>query len=501
MSGSLQRQSPSDLFVRWQTLQLLSPVFEILNRAAPRADFDHRGYDLAQIALRMIDYVVLQQASLEGSVTPATMLDHTTQIARTMHPSDPARPWAKIARLVFNTVLNDGRPHEATWVEPDDDSGDGARSETFRFRLLRLVDTDLGAAVTATDEAIVLYLQALNTDLADRALALKLMVQIQIEAGEFTKALDSARQATRTARGLSASLRERLADTRRDVSAIDWHAEMPAWLRGILAQISQQVERDRQLLDLVTQAGADPHAAVTCRSISSEVRAGADVWIKLERYLQQAIPVFLEAQKSQRFRTRGLAAVVDLSRELLEPAITASHARFTDVTETLIAAIAPPVPPLAWGLGELSDVLLRAPVFYDRRPPDIDEPGELGDPVGDSIPEDVAAVLAGVLAGAREAPRRLSELLDAARARIGDVEDETLLVDILWGAALWAFVSGGAGAADEQPGRADLAAAVGALSAIDGGQALSDERFTGPDLTLATAVLLDLMDMGSSGAA
>lgn len=36
-------QSPSDLFARWQTLQLLSPVVEILNRAAPRADFDHRG--------------------------------------------------------------------------------------------------------------------------------------------------------------------------------------------------------------------------------------------------------------------------------------------------------------------------------------------------------------------------------------------------------------------------------------------------------------------------
>jgi hypothetical protein len=36
------------------------------------------GYDLAQIALRMIDYVVLQQANLEGSVSPAAALDRTT---------------------------------------------------------------------------------------------------------------------------------------------------------------------------------------------------------------------------------------------------------------------------------------------------------------------------------------------------------------------------------------------------------------------------------------
>jgi tetratricopeptide (TPR) repeat protein len=88
--------------------------------------------------------------------------------------------------------------------------------------------------VTATDEAILLYLQALNTDLADRALALKLMVEIQMRAGEFDKALESARQATRTARGLSASLRERLADTRRDVGTVDWHgsAKMTLVERG-----------------------------------------------------------------------------------------------------------------------------------------------------------------------------------------------------------------------------------------------------------------------------
>src|SRR2546430_4312853 len=160
-----------DLRGRWETLQLLRPVFELVNRAAPRADFDHRGYDLAQLALRLIDYVVLNQASLDSSVSPAAVVDHLTQVARRMHPTDPQRPWAKVARLVFGVILNDGRPHEAIWVEPaaeDDHPG----SAPFRYRLLRLADGDDGAAVTAEDPAIVLFLQALNTDLADRALAL-----------------------------------------------------------------------------------------------------------------------------------------------------------------------------------------------------------------------------------------------------------------------------------------------------------------------------------------
>ncbi|WP_155725995.1 hypothetical protein, partial [Mycobacterium avium] len=74
---------------RWKTLQLLSPVFELLNRAAPRADIDHRGYDLAQLALRLIDYVVHNQASLEGAVSLDSVTDHLTQVARRMHPADP----------------------------------------------------------------------------------------------------------------------------------------------------------------------------------------------------------------------------------------------------------------------------------------------------------------------------------------------------------------------------------------------------------------------------
>ena len=158
----------AELKDRWKTLQLLGPVFELLNRGGPRADIDHRAYDLAQLALRLIDYVVHNQASLEGAVSLDSVIDHLTQVARRMHPHDPARPYTKVARLVFNAVFNDGRPHEATWLEADT-RGEDPHQDIYRFRLLRMVDSEAGAAVTATDEAILLYLQALNTDLADRA--------------------------------------------------------------------------------------------------------------------------------------------------------------------------------------------------------------------------------------------------------------------------------------------------------------------------------------------
>ncbi|MDV3136370.1 hypothetical protein [Mycobacterium sp. 29Ha] len=486
----------ADLKDRWKTLQLLGPVFELLNRAAPRADIDHRSYDLAQLALRLIDYVVHNQASLEGSVSLDSVTDHLTQVARRMHPDDPSRPFVKVARLVFSAVFNDGRPHEATWLEVDGPA-DTTESDVFRFRLLRMVDSESGAAVTATDEAILLYLQALNTDLADRALALKLLVEIQMQAGEFEKALDSARQATRTARGLSASLRERLADTQRDVGTVDWHGEMPHWLGEVRGQIRLQIDRDRQLTVLANQAGDDPDAAEACRQIADEVRVGGDVWTRLERFVLSAIPVFLEAQNTQRFRPRGLATTIDMARDVFEPGLAASEVRFAAAVGVLVKGVMAPPTPVCWALGDLTDLLFRAPTTYDRRPPEVDDPGELGEPPGDSIAPAIARCAADVLSVAAERPTRLSELLGAARLRAGEVEDPHRLLDVLWGAALWVFVAGENRARDDQPGSADLAEAVATLVAVADDQVLTDDRYRGPDLTLARSAALDAVDLGA----
>jgi hypothetical protein len=501
MSQPSDPRPTNELQGRWQTLHLLSPVFELLNRAAPRADFDHRGYDLAQLALRMIDYVVLHQASLDGSVSPAAVTDHLTQVARRMHPTDQRRPWTKVAKLVFGTVLNDGRPHQAVWVEPAADDGGDSGMEPFRFRLLRLTEGDDGAAVTATDQAIVLYLQALNTDLGDRALALKLLVEIQMRAREFDKALASARQATRTAQGLSASLRERLEDTRRDVRSVDWRGDMPGWLTDVLAQLAGQIERDRQLRDLAARAGADPAARASCQAIVGEVGRSEDVWLRLERYVQRAIPIFLAAQETQRFQPRGLAAAIDLARDLLDPALGAADDTFSVTADQLTAGVAPPVVPTCWGLDELCGQLLRAPVVREQRDPVLDEPGDLGEAVGDSIPDDIAACASDILAVARYRPTRVSELIAAARARAADVAEPVRLLDVVWGAALWVFVAGADATPDERPRSADLAAAVSVLVAVDDSAELVDDRFVGPDLLLATSVALDLADLDASGAA
>jgi hypothetical protein len=286
-----------------------------------------------------------------------------------------------------------------------------------------------------------------------------------------------------------------LADTQRDVSTVDWHGEMPQWLNQVRGQIRLQIERDRQLLDLASQSGDDPSAAEACSGIAEEVRVGGDVWTRLERFVLSAIPVFLEAQNTQRFRPRGLAAAIDMARDVFEPAITASDTAFHAGIDVLTTGVAAPPTPVCWALGDLTDLLFKAPMSYDRRPPEVDEPGELGEPPGDSIPEDVARCAAGVLSVASERPTRVSQLLALGRARADEVTDQHRLLDVLWGAALWVFVAGEDRAHEDQPGSADLAAAVSMLTAVADDQTLHDDRYRGPDLTLARSVALDALDL------
>jgi hypothetical protein len=524
------RAAPSDdgLYGRWQALQLLSPVYGLLERGAPRAGFDHTRYDLAQLALRAIDFVVANQATLEGSVTPDRVLDHLSQLARRMSPDDQTRPWSAVATLVLNSLLNDGRPHEATWRElaADEEEG-GPEPKRYRFRLLRLVDSEDGTALAATDEAIVLYLQALSADLADQATALKLIVELQMNAGEFDKALTSARAATRTARALAASLRDKLDDTRRDVRSVDWHEEMPAWLSGVLGQVGLQLERDRQLKELAVRSGEDPGATAVCRNIVAEVRRSEDIWTRLENHLQKAIPAFLEAQQAQEFRPRGLAMVIDLVKDVFEPALGAGDELLIAGSQVLVKGVCAPVVDGQWGLDELCKVLLRAPATFERREPEVDDPGELGESIGDSIPDDVAAAAAAVFELAAARPVRLSELLAEARQLVTDVTptpssgtgtagpdtgeqdaasgpepiDADAVTDIVWGGALWAFVAEAEASEDDQPRRADLAAALAPLIALDDGTELDDPRYSGADLLLGTQLAFDLVEKEQVGPA
>ena len=75
-----------ELYRRWQVARLTEPLHRLEIRSATKADFDHARYDLVQLALRAIDYVVTHQASMTGTVTPDELVAHLAGLARRLAP-------------------------------------------------------------------------------------------------------------------------------------------------------------------------------------------------------------------------------------------------------------------------------------------------------------------------------------------------------------------------------------------------------------------------------
>jgi hypothetical protein len=313
-----------------------------------------------------------------------------------------------------------------------------------------------------------------------------------MRAGEFDRARGTAVDARRTAEALAASLRDKLEDTRRDVRSVDWAGEMPSWLTSTLNQLSEQLEMDRQLLSLAEKAGEEPDAADDCRGIVAEVRRAQDVWLRLERYLQAAIPTFLAAQQAQRLQPRNKAVAVDLAEDVLGPVLAARSEVVEACAASLFAAVGGVWLPPQWSVDSLAAQLLRPAATWERPEPAFDDIGELVDLDDANLPRQLAESLRAVLSLASSSPVRLSALLDAATLAGGTRLSDLVLSGCLW---VWVADNGAEIGADEeaQPPDAGLASLLSGLAAVDDGVRLSTETYDGPDLLIGPVSALEGM--------
>jgi hypothetical protein len=470
-----------ELFRRWQVARLTEPLYRLQIRSATKADFNHERYDLVQLALRAIDYVVTHQASMDGTVTPDELVAHLAGLARRLAPDDSDRPWAQVARLTLANLLNDGRPLRAEWGElAEHDERPASRS--YSFRLLRLLDVGDSPQLSATDEAVMLYLQALDVDLADREAAAKLILRRQMEAGEFERARRSAVDARRTAEGLAASLRDRLDETRRDLRGVDWSKDVPTQLRAAHVHVTEQLALDRHILGLAERGIRDGSGVEqeACRTVVAEVQRGQDVHTRLERLILEAIPVYLAAQETQRFSASTAQLAVDLAADLLSPFLAAGEPRASGAADEFGRRLGVRTP-VAWTLDTLTVALLRPPTIYERADPAWDDPGDLEEAEERGLPPDVDEAAGTVFRECHRAPHRLSELVALAAHHRDEVDDVELLDDVIHLAAAGRFVAGGL--AGEEPGpESGLAAALVGLTAMADGMPLTSGGWRGDDL-------------------
>jgi hypothetical protein len=398
---------------------------DALHRSDALRDPELRHYDGLALGLATMDLIV-DHMGLDTDVDRTRVQSHLAPLLDEMDHAagkwpDPDRHAGMVDRVIAALRNDDDRrrPFVASYLDLE---GDKLVRRVREFRLVYdQFHPDGGTVLRLSNEAVNLFLGALELPIEDAQAAAEAIVQSQLSRGRLDEALESAQGAHLQSIRYKAKLERVLRDTRRDVTSLDWQVEIPRLLDEALAHVSARllveqtiVNTANERLDLLEE-GNEKGAIVA--KISAIARECMLLHTALQQPLMRARNVFLDEQARQRFVAPPLVARPELARDVLEPVLAMRRPEAAEVVDAiqpmLYGAYAPPVLSLRavvdWQLRPRREVAASPHVVTD---PDLAE--RALDPT--RFPSEIRTQISDLLGGLTE-PRTLSQLLEELRAQ------------------------------------------------------------------------------------
>ena len=451
------------------------PLIE-LRQGDARRDDALRHYDALALALRVFDLIV-DHMGLEREIDRPLIIRTLAPMLAAMDEAaglavDSKRHEAIVDRVLgaLRNDLDARRPFVQSYQAFTDDGLAERRSMQFR-----LVSDDFhasgGTTLRLSNEAVNLFLRALDLDIEDAQAAAEAVVQSQLARGKFDEAAESARIAHLHSVQYKDKVERILRDTRRDVRRVDWKTEVPRLIDEAYDHISNRLRAEetiiqaaRARLDMLPD---EPTRAQVSRvhDLSQKCRLRHT---ELHQRLMQARSVFLEAHERQALAGRFTTALPELYADVLRPLMAANKAAASDVLERSVPAFVGAQPCAGTSLKSLVLWMLK-PKRPSLAPDILIEQSALSELASEAprFPEALVKEVREVIA-ALAAPTTLSSLLAEMQARGLSIEARQLVTLI----ALEHFA---ADASDE--------AAIEVARAA--GKAVVSEEFAGDELEIS----------------
>jgi tetratricopeptide (TPR) repeat protein len=396
-----------------------------LHRSNALRDPELRHYDGLALGLATID-LIIDHMGLDTDVDRARVASHLAPLLEELDRIADKRPdperHAAMADRVVAALRNDDdrrRPFEARYLDVE---GDRLVHRVREFRLVYdQFHPEGGTVLRLSNEAVNLFLGALELPIEDAQAAAEAIVQSQLARGRLEEALESAQRAHLQSIRYKAKLERVLLETRRDVTSLDWRVEVPRLLDEALAHVSSRLLVEQTIVNTAAERldvleDGDERGVIVAR-IGALARECMLLHTALQAPLMRARNVFLEEQARQRYVTPPITARPELVREVLEPVLAMPAADALPVVEAVQPVLYGARPPLMLSLRTLVDWQLRRRRETAPSPSEVTDP-DLAERTLDPtrFPEDIRAVVRELLAGLR-APCTLSELLETLRAQ------------------------------------------------------------------------------------
>lgn len=461
---------------RLKALACTAPLHDLDARKARLDWCDASRYQMAEIALQMIDQVTVAMDFDHGA-------DHDDVVKRVIPfiaAQAPGRDHAehtKVAQWVLDNLINVGSADRGFRALYGTFGVSGAyERRVFDFKLLtELVSGDGEIYLRASDEAINVLVGALDTDVESAQIAAEVKLDNLIKRGRLSDAQLAAQQARYRTVQYAETLRRKLEATRRDVRAVDWEHQVPNLIDEALTHIEERYRYENAILVNITQTRDEATDPGHKRRAAELVDVVADCirrHTQLQARLQEAGSTFRAEQDRQQFAGHAQRAVVDLFGHLLVPVLSLPIAEARGPAEAFFLTAAGLTPPRLSRISSLVGLLLATPQEQQCLLDEIQEP-DLAPVADPDVFSEEQWRLANELLEFDEVPRRLSGLLAEARRMDHDLP---LLVALRVLYALSPEIGVAVRQGDDK-----------VLLAVDDGTPLDDPDFGGADLLVGVA--------------
>lgn len=470
---------------RLKALACTAPLHDLDNRKS-RLDWADAGdYQMAEIALQVIDQVTIAM-DFDRGAGPDHVVSRLRPFVAVQAPDRDVDEYDRITRWVLDNLINVGSIDRGFHAVYGTFSSAGHyERRAFDFKLLvELVGPDGEVYLRATDEAINVLVGALDTDVESAQIAAEVKLDNLIRRGRLSDARLAAEQARYRTVQYAETLRRKLDATRRDVRAVDWTREVPDLIDEALGHIQDRFRSENAILRNITKARDETEDADRKRRAADLVDIVADCirrHTQLQARLQGAGDTFRSEQDRQQFAGPPQRATVDLFGQLLTPCLALTVTDAVRPTAMFFAAGAGLRLPSVPGLVGLVEMLLVPAQDRDGLGSDVTEPELAPLPDPDRYTEEQWRMV-DALFDLDDMPRRLSGLLDEARAVDPDLAGLVVLL------AVHAFSPEVEQAVRRRDSRL--------LVAVDDGAELVDVEFSGADLLVASARIVSEPEVG-----
>ena len=352
---------------RLRVLLHMAPLHD-LRQSDARRDPELRHYDALALAMKVMDLIV-DSAGLDREVDRDVVEQALGPLLAAMDAAAGLVPergrHAAMVDRVLAGLRNDGerrRPFEVHYTDLDAEGRAVRRRLEFRLVMDHLHPAG-GTVLRLSNEALNLYLNALDLDIEDAQAAAEAVVESQLARGR----LDDAAQAARNARWQSLRYADKvtaiLRDTRRDVESVDWRHDVPRLLADALGHIDLRLAVERNILAtaeerLTVMAPGEPgaRALVEVAGLISDCRLRH---LDLHERLMRARNIFLDEQARQTFAWSIPTAWPNLLVEVLEPLLRVDQRAASRHLDQLFPGFFGAAAPAAPSLAELVTWCLR----------------------------------------------------------------------------------------------------------------------------------------------